>query len=162
MRRQQETTRAAGRITDGLARLGSHHLHHGRNERTRREILARAAFHVLGVLLQQPLIGVALHIGGQAGPLLRVNQVHDQSAQQGRVLDFVLRPAKNEAQHPRHLAQFLQRLAIMDFQRVAILGQQCGPVVSLGDSGSGVPPLSLTQIRRVRLLIRHFQEQQKR
>ena len=65
MRREQETTRAARRITDGLFRLRTHHVHDGGDEGTRREILARAAFHVLGVLLQQPLVSVALHVGGE-------------------------------------------------------------------------------------------------
>ena len=121
MRREQETARATRRITNGLPRLRRDHVHHGGDERARREILARAAFHVLGVLLQQPLVSVALHIGGEAGPLLLVNQVHDEPAQLGRVLDLVLRLAENDAEHARPLAEFLQRMAIMNFQIVAIL-----------------------------------------
>src|SRR5216117_1324515 len=31
-----------------------------------------------------------LHVGGEAGPLLLIDQVHDEPAQLGRVLDFVL------------------------------------------------------------------------
>jgi hypothetical protein len=58
--------------------------------------LARTAFYVLGVLLQQAFIGIALHIGGEAGPLLLVDQVHDQPPQFGRVLDLVLRLAEPE------------------------------------------------------------------
>ena len=65
MRREQETTRAARRITDGLPRLRSDHVHHRGDERARREVLARPAFHVLGVLLQQALVGVALYVGGE-------------------------------------------------------------------------------------------------
>ena len=66
VRRQQETARAAGRIADRHLRLGPHHIDHRRDERARREVLPRAAFHVLGVLLQQPFVSVALHVGGQA------------------------------------------------------------------------------------------------
>ena len=67
MRREQETARAARRITNRLPRLRGDHVHHRGDERARREVLARAAFHVLGVLLQQPLVGVALHVGGERG-----------------------------------------------------------------------------------------------
>ena len=55
VRREQEATRAARRITNGLPRLRGDHVHHRGDERARREVLARAAFHVLGVLLQQAL-----------------------------------------------------------------------------------------------------------
>ena len=133
MRREQETTRAAGRIANGLSRLRAHHVHDRGDERARREVLARAAFHVLGVLLQQPLVSVALHVGGEAGPLLLVDQVHDEPAELGRVLDLVLRLAENDAEHARPLAEFLQRMAIMNFQFVAILGQQRRPVFAFGD-----------------------------
>ncbi len=64
------TARAAGRIADRhrvpARRLRGDHVHHRGDERARGEVLARAAFHVLGVLLQQPLVGVALHVGGKA------------------------------------------------------------------------------------------------
>ena len=33
MRGQQEAARAAGRIADGLARRGAHHVHHGADQR---------------------------------------------------------------------------------------------------------------------------------
>ncbi len=160
MRREQETARAARRITDGLPRLRGDHIHHRGDERARCEVLARAAFHVLGVLLQQALIGVALHVGGQARPLLLVDQIHDQPTQLGRVLDLVLCLAENDAQHARPFAEGFQDVSVMGLQLVAILGQQAGPVFPLGNGGSGVPPLFLTQIRRLRLFIRHFQEQE--
>ncbi len=72
MCREQETTRAARRITNRLTWLRGDHVHHCCDERARREILTRAAFHVLGVLLQQTFVGVAFHVGGKAGPLLLV------------------------------------------------------------------------------------------
>ena len=115
MRREQEAARAAGRIADRLPRLGAHHVHHRGDERARREVLARAAFHVLGVLLQQALVGVALHVGGKRGPLLLVDQVDDQPAQLGRVLDLVLRLAEDDAEHARLLAEFLQQYGDNEF-----------------------------------------------
>ena len=133
MRREQETTRAAGRIANRLSRLRRDDVDHRGDERARREVLARAALHVLGVLLQQALVGVALHVGGEAGPLLLVDQVHDEPAQLGRVLDFVLRLAEDDAEHARPLAEFLQRVAVMNFELVAIqLASSARPVVALG------------------------------
>ncbi len=106
---------------------GEHHVHHRGDERARREILARAAFNVLGVLLQQPLVSVTLHVGGETGPLFLVNQVNDEPAELGRVLDFVLRLAENDAEHPRPFAEFLQCMAVMNFKIIAIQLQQCVP-----------------------------------
>ncbi len=50
---------------------------------------------------QQALVGVALHVGVEADPLLAVDQVDDQPAQLGRVLDLVLRLAEDDAEHAR-------------------------------------------------------------
>jgi len=150
---EQEAAGAAGGIADGLARLRGDHVHHGGDERSRGEVLARAALHVLGVLLQEALVGVALDIGGEAGPLFLVDQVHDEAAELGRVLDLVLRLAEDDAEHARALAELLQHVAVMDLQLVAVLGQQGGPVLALGDGGGLVE-------RRTRLLVRHFQEQE--
>ena len=68
---------------------------------------------------------------------------------------FFLRLAENDAEHARPLAEFLQRMAIMNFQLVAILGQQRRPILALGNGRRLVKG-------RTRLLIRHFEEQQKR
>ena len=54
------------------------------------------ALGVLGVLLQQALVGVALHVGVEGHPLLAVDQVDDQAAQLGRVLNLVLGLAEDE------------------------------------------------------------------
>jgi len=40
MRGKQEAARAAGRVADRLARLRGHRVHHGRDQRARREVLA--------------------------------------------------------------------------------------------------------------------------
>ena len=44
----------------------------------RSEILAGTALDVLGVLLEQALVGVALDVGGEAGPFFLVDQVDDE------------------------------------------------------------------------------------
>jgi hypothetical protein len=65
--RQQEAAGAAGRVADGLARPGLHHVDHGLDERPRGEVLARARLDVLGVLLQQPFVDVGLDVDVEAG-----------------------------------------------------------------------------------------------
>ena len=51
MGREEEASRATGRIADRLARLRADHIHDRLDERPRREVLAGAALGVLGVLI---------------------------------------------------------------------------------------------------------------
>ena len=116
VRSQQEAARAARRIAnhiDHFAGARLHHVHDRLDQRAGSEVLTRAAFHVLGVLLQESFVGVAFHVGVERGPLLLVDQVRDQAAQLGRVLDLVLRLAKDDADQPGPFAEFLQRVAVM-------------------------------------------------
>ena len=110
---------------------------------------------VFGVLPQQTFVGVALDVGGEAGPLFLVDQVHDKSAELGRVPDLVLDLAENQTQHSRSLAEFSQGVTIMSFQLVALQLQQR---ISTEHFGNGRRLIE----RRLRLLVRHFQEEQKR
>lgn len=96
--RQQEAAGAAGRIADRLTGSGRHHLYHGLDQRPGGKVLPGAAFGVLGVLLQQPLVGVSLHVGAHDRPVFLVKQVHQQTAQLGWVLELVLCPAEDEAE----------------------------------------------------------------
>ena len=115
--------------------------------------MAGTAFDVLGVLLEQAFVGVALDVGGEAGPLLLVNQVHDEPAELGRVLDLVLGFAEDDAEHARPFAEFFQCVAVVGFEFVAVLGEQGGPVFAPGDGGGFVEG-------RFGLLIGHFEEQE--
>ena len=63
---QQESARAARRIADRHLGLGTHHVDNRRNQGPGRKVLSRSTFHVLGVFLEQPFVGVALHVRGQA------------------------------------------------------------------------------------------------
>ena len=150
---EEETAGAAGGIANGLSGLGSHDFDHGGDEGTRGEILAGAAFHVFGVLLQEPFVGVALHVGAQAGPLLLVDKIYDQAPQLGRVLDFILGFAKDRSEHAGTFAQFFEGMAVVNFEIVAIQLDQRFPTESFRNGTWLVE-------RRLRLLIRHFQEQQ--
>ena len=122
----------AGRVADGDARRGAHDVHHGLDQRARREVLARARLDVLGVLFQQPLVDLALDVHVQADPGLAVDQLQ-QAAQLGRVLDAVLRLAKDDRDQARALAQLGQDVAVVGLQVVAVAGQQAAPAHALGD-----------------------------
>ena len=68
MRDEKRTTGAARRITDRVVRLRLHDIDERADKRTRSEVLPRAAFHVLGVLLQEPFVRVAFHVGVERRP----------------------------------------------------------------------------------------------
>ena len=104
-----------------FAGLGRDRIDDRLDQRARREVLAGAALGVLRVLLQQALVGVALHVGVDRQPVLLVDQVDDQPPQLGRVLDLVLRLAEDQAEHALLLAQFLERVAVVVEQLVAVL-----------------------------------------
>ena len=155
VRDQQKAARSRSRVADGLTGGGAHGVHHGLNERARREVLSRPALGILRVLFQQTLISVALDVGVQAGPSLFINKIGDQAAQHGRVFDLVLRLAEDDAQHARLLAQLFQRVPVVNFQRIAVQGQQGRPVVTLRHDGGAA-------VRGLCALIGHLQEQQVR
>jgi len=149
---QEEATGAAGRVGDGLARLGLHALHHRADHGARREVLAGAALGVLGVLLQQAFVQVALGVGVHAHPALGVDHLH-QPRQLGRVLDLVLRLEEDGARHAAFLPQAVQRGQVLGLQRLAGLAAQRRPVETRRHLGGSA-------VRRLRVLVRHLQEQQ--
>ncbi len=87
--------------------------------------------------------------------LLLVNQVHDEPAELGRVLDLVLRLAEDDAEHALLFAERFKHMPVMRLQLIPVARQQTGPGELLGHGGRLVE-------RRTRLLIRHLEEQQKR
>ena len=78
---EQEAARAARRVHDDLAGPRLHTIHHRLDDRPRREVLPRSPLDVLGVLLQQPLVGVTLHVGGHRRPVLPADQGGQQPSQ---------------------------------------------------------------------------------
>lgn len=83
-----------------LGALLAERVHDGLDERARGEGLAGATLGVLGGLLQQALVGVALHVRVERGPRLAVDELDDEPAQLGGVLNLVLRLAEDDAQPP--------------------------------------------------------------
>ena len=154
VRRQQKAAGAAGRVGDGLAGPGRHDIDDGLDQRTRREVLARAGLGVLRVLLQQALVGVALHIGAHRHPGFLVDQVHDQPPQFGRVLEFVLRLAEDQPEQTLLLAQLLQGVAVVVEKVVAVPPQQAR--TSHSPPAPGFPGCRAA----LAALVGHLQEQQ--
>ena len=60
--------------------------------------------------------------------------------------------SQHDAKHPGALAQFLQRVAVMHLQFIAILGEQGWPVLALRDRAR--------RAAQPRLLVRHLQQQE--
>jgi len=154
VRSEKEAARAAGGVGDDLARLGPDAVHDRVDDRARREVLPRAALHVLGVALQQPLVGIALHVGGHRRPVFLADQLDDELAQLGRVLDLVLRLLKDQPEHPALQAQLAQRLAVVLLQLDALHLRrgEVGPAVALGDR--------LLLAGEPRALVGHLEEEQ--
>jgi hypothetical protein len=69
-----------------------------------------------------------------------------------RVLDPVLRLTEDDAEHPRPATELGEDVSVVDFQLVAVTGEQARPVQPLGDE-------RLSAKRRLGLLVCHLQEQ---
>jgi hypothetical protein len=88
--------------------------------------LAGAAFGVLGVLFEDALVGVALAVGGEGGPVGYVDEVGDEAAGFGGVLDSVLGLAEDDAEHVGVGAEGFEGAAVVDFAGVAVFGEERG------------------------------------
>ena len=150
---KEKAAGAAGRVANRLAGLGGNAVHHRLDQRTRREVLAGAGLGVLRVLLQQALVGLALHVGAHRGPVFLVDKVDDHTPQRGRVLELVLRLAEDERARAFLVAEPLERVAVVVEELVAVAGEERGPAVLPGDNARLV-------VRRLGSLIRHLEEQQ--
>jgi len=89
----------------------------------------------------------------EAGPLLFIYEVHDEPAELGRVLDFVLRLAEDHTQHSTLFTQLNQDVAVLAVKVFAVQVFEAVPAQVLGDDGGFA-------VRRFGLLVRHFQEEQ--
>jgi len=94
---QQEAPCAAGRVADRLAGLGCHGIDDGGDQGAGGKVLTSASLHIGGILFQQSLVGIPLDIDTEARPLFLVDEVHNQAAELGRVLNLILSLAKARA-----------------------------------------------------------------
>ena len=74
---EQEPAGSAGRVDNFFACLRLDAVHDGLDQRPWREILTGSALHVLGVLFQESLVGVPLHVRGHRCPGLLADQLDD-------------------------------------------------------------------------------------
>ena len=69
-------------------------------------------------------------------------------------MDILPRLFEDRPEHPGLLAQFIENFAVVFFKVFAVTFQQAGPIESFG--------YDRFVVRRLRLLVGHFQKQQKR
>ena len=103
---------------------------------------------------QQAFVDIAFDIGLHAGPVFGVDQLDDQAAERGGVLDILPRLFEDRPEHPGLAAQFIENLAVVSFEFFAVALQQAGPAEFGGHDRFAV-------VRRPRLLVGHFQKEQK-
>ena len=92
--RKQKPAGAAGGVAYGRVRPRAHDVDDGLDQGARREVLAGPRLDVLGVALQQRLIGVALYVGAEGQPVLAVDQVLDEPGQHGWLAGFCSGPCR--------------------------------------------------------------------
>ena len=151
--REEKTSGAGGWIDDGGSGLGAHDLDDGVDQDARREILAGPGLGVLGVLFEEAFVDVALDVGAQRAPGFLIDEIDDEAAQVGGVLDLVLGFAENDAEDARFLAEVFEGVAVMLLERQAVHFHEAGPVVVIGDGG-------LLVVRRAGSLVVHFEEEE--
>ena len=150
--RQQKAAAAAARVSDSLHGLWANTLHHCLDQRSWGKILARSAFHVLGVLLQQAFIDFTLDIGGHGHPFFLVNHL-DDAVQNGGVVDLVGSTLENLAQGAALLAKGFQDGFILLLQLYTLKVAHVCPVTAGRNT-------SLSLVRRLCVLVGHFQKDQ--
>ncbi len=153
MGRQEEAAGATGGVADRLSGRRAHHVHDRLYQRARGEVLSCTGLDILGVPLQQFLVDGALHVHVHDKPLLAIDEIDNETAKQGRVLDLVLGLAEDEAQHPRLSTQLLQGVAVVHFQVIAVAGEEAGPVHAIRDRRFAVP-------RRLGLFVGHLEKEE--
>ena len=107
-----------------------------------------------GAFGQQAFVDIAFDIGLHAGPVFGVDQLDDQAAERGGVLDILPRLFEDRPEHPGLAAQFIENFAVVSFEFFAVALQQAGPAEFSGDD-------RLAVVRRPRLFVGHFQKEQK-
>jgi hypothetical protein len=95
----------------------------------------------------------SITIINESGSGFFVDEIGDQAFELCRVLNLVLRLAKNGPEHAGLFVQDFERAPVMVFKRNAVELDQTGPVVIFRNDG-------LLMVRRLRALMRHFDEQE--
>jgi hypothetical protein len=101
----------------------------GRHYRQRPAWCARY-FGIPGVLFEQALVNVALHVGAERAPRLLVDEIDDEAAQMRGVLELVLGFPENDAEDARLLAEIFEGIALTTFERQAVQLNEAWPSCS--------------------------------
>jgi len=131
--------------------LRAHDLDDGVDQDARREVLAGAGLGILRILFEEAFVDIALDVGAEGAPGFLVDEIDDEAAQVGGILDFVLGFAENDAEKARLFAEIFQGVAVMSFERQAVQFDEAGSVVVFGDGG-------LVFVGRAGALVVHFEE----
>ena len=91
-------------------------------------------------------------VGAERAPGFLVDEIDDEAAQVGEVLDLVLSLAEDDAEDARLFAEIFEGVAVVSFERQAVEFDETCPVVIFGDGG-------LLVVRRAGPLVVHFQEE---
>ncbi len=150
--RKKKAAGAGGGIDDGGSRLGTHDLDDGVDQDTRREVLAGSGLGVLGVLFEEAFVDIALYVGAERAPRFLTDEIDDEAAQMGGVLDLVLGLPEDDAEDTWLFAEVFEGVAVVSFERQAVHFHEAGPVVFFGDGG-------LLVVRRPGPLVVHFEEE---
>jgi hypothetical protein len=86
-------------------------LNDGVDQDAGREVLACAGLCILRVLFEQAFVDVALDVGAERAPRFLVDEVDDESAQVGGVLDLVLGFPEDDAEDTWLFAKIFQGVA---------------------------------------------------
>ena len=149
---QKESAGAAGGVRDAFLRVGPDALHHRADQGARREVLAGARLRVLSVLLQQPLVDVALDVSTQGDPGCIVHHV-DEAVELRRILNLVLRLGEDLPEHTFPGAKFAQQRDVVTFELRAPLRLEARPVVGGRNAHVAV-------VGWLAVLVRHLEEDQ--
>ena len=115
---KKKTASARGGIDDSGSGLRAHDLDDGIDQDAGREVLAGAGLGVLGVLFEQTFVDIALDVGAERAPRFLVDEIDDEAAQVGGVLDLVLGFAEDDAEDARFLAEIFEGVAVVSFERM--------------------------------------------
>src|ERR1022692_1024456 len=94
----------------------------------------------------------SLDVGAERAPWLLIDEIDDEAAQVGGILDLVLGFPEDDAEDARLFAEILKGVAVVFLERDAVHFDEAGPVVIFGDGG-------LLVVRRAGAFVVHLEEE---
>jgi hypothetical protein len=110
-RGEEKTTGARGGIDDRGPQLRAHDCDDGVDQGARSEVLTGAGLHILRVLFEETFVDVTLDVGAERAPRFLIDEIDDEAAQMGGVLDLVLGFPEDDAEDARLFAEIFESIA---------------------------------------------------